>query len=122
MWEMTQKPGDSDCYQPTVLLHFSLLTRINDETYFEWMARYKVMHKRDPRPREFVLAPFPKVSMAVCQTKEKFQWCLENVGVFNFHELITDTAKIWLFNHEADAAIFKLRWLGINENQKHDKL
>jgi hypothetical protein len=117
MWQMTENNKDRTSYQRPLVIDISLLTRENDETYFEWIGRYVRFHRRDPQMREFALAPFPKVSTPICQTKEKFQWCCENIGVFNFYEMIVDGKKIWLFNHEADAAIFKLRWTGVDENR-----
>ena len=107
-------------YEAPLKIDMSLLLREGDETYFEWVSRYKRLHRRDPQARELALAPFPKVTMPICQTKEKFQWCCENFGVFNFHEIITEKGKVWLFNHEGDAAIFKLRWTGVDETPVDD--
>ena len=111
---------DGRGYEAPLKIDMSLLIRNGEETYFEWAHRYKVLHRRDPQQREIALAPFPKVSMPICNTKEKFQWCCENFGVFNFYEILTENAKVWLFNHEGDAAMFKLRWTGVDETLVDD--
>jgi hypothetical protein len=104
----------------------SLLTRkTEDETFVEWTKRFASKMGRNPDTPDIIRAPFAKFKMAPCKTQEKFRWCIANYGLSGFHETIVFNSryeakeKIWLFNDDNDAAMFKLRWFNEKEDEEY---
>jgi hypothetical protein len=105
-------------------LDIRVLTKEHEnETYKEWIKRFDQIQHSSPRPEDILNSPFSKFVMPACKTQEKFRWCVANIGLYNFHEIMYDrnfkTTKIWLFDDDSDAVMFKLRWVNEKEDESY---
>ena len=105
-------------------LDISVLTKSHDdETYNDWVTRFTQIQRSQPRPEDILNAPFAKFVMPTCKTQEKFRWCVSNIGLYHFHEIRYEgnfkINKIWLFEDDNDAAMFKLRWYNEKEDDEY---
>lgn len=105
-------------------LDIRVLTREYDgETYDEWVKRFTAIQRITPRSDDVLNAPFTKFVMPACKTQEKFRWCVANIGLYNFHEIMHtknyEASKIWLFEDDNDAVMFKLRWFNEKEDDEY---
>lgn len=96
-----------------------LIIREDGESLHQWEHRFKSVTGRFPNDAELATAPFPKVRFPRCSTSEKFIYCVKNFGLNKFREFIdTNGTKLWIFENDQDAIMFKLTFAGVDEVQQ----
>lgn len=106
------------------VIDINLMTRLEGETFPMWLDRFRHFMGHDPSKAGFLTAPFPQCKTTPCITTERFRWCMANIGMYKFHEYVFDkhekTAfKLWIFEDEYDATMFKLRWATAEQDRNY---
>jgi hypothetical protein len=99
-------------------VNFSVVVRQGTETLTDWKTRFEKITGNQPDRQAWQMSGFPHVKLPKCTTLEKYRWCFSQFGMYGFFEYIEHggpNEKLWIFNSEDDAAIFKLAWAGVDE-------
>ncbi len=101
-----------------------MTNKLDGETIQGWVLRHKQVTGITPSFIELKMAPFFNVIMPKCVDTARFIWCIENFGLNGFFEFMSSdyksNVKMWIFNNDVDAMMFKLRWAddGIMKNNE----
>ena len=91
-----------------------MTVKLDGETIQTWVKRHKQVTGITPSFLELKMAPFYNVIMPKCTNTERYLWCVENFGIDGFYEFMSSDykshVKMWIFNSDMDATMFKLRW------------
>lgn len=104
-----------------------LLTRHAGENFDAWKKRFRYYMGHEPTLSALLMAPFPQCKTPLCTSQERFRWCMANVGMYKFHEVVVNERrldnqqpfKLWIFDHDEDAVMFKLRWVNATEDRDY---